>query len=752
MTLQASRSRTRYRLVFVITLLTLAVTQVFAFHSAGNSWGARLKAISIRNLDHQICVNYDIESRSARCRTSYAAPLPSTFRGGTGAKPPPSEEEKKRKEKYAAAAKTRKVKKDALSEEPPASGADGHRTPFGKAYGIYTTYLNRLWSETSISQRQRIARNRATAAIKRVQHLMRGEEYADLTPQGNQEDVVGGDGWAEGRDGMEEGDPEHAYKLERARKSMLQACASMLDAMGDEDEAAAATAQKSIEDKAKDSEGGKIDPGESQYLHALDKEDGAANPDIIGKAKGAADKVDPGESEYLHVLDDNNKESAVAASSRQGAVDPAGESEYLHTLDKETKVAAAAEPEIPIPPMMDPGSKTFTVEFPVDIASPDAGAKQVAKVANDRDAVKKKADGGKPRRSILFGATMGALVAGWVFSGNYIFTGLFTLMTVLGQLEYYRMVINTGVYPARRISVLGACSMFVTALFAPDLHQLCLPLFALVSMAWFLTMRHQTSTIPEISTTFTGMFLLGYIPSFWVRIRTLGGDIEPTRLAKLAAPVLSFLGQKADALPAFLPKTVHLPITNGAIFIFWTWLSLAFSDVGAYFVGRSMGKTKLGDVAPAAGAASPNKTVEGVMGGCAISAALSTLGAWVQRWPYWYVTGPIHGIYLGALGLLGDLTASMIKRDADIKDFGDLIPEHGGVMDRVDSYIFAAPYSWIMCKYVIPLMTDWKKAGFGAASAGLVGLMSVPLVWFFSLRRILHIIEERRKRRKQDGL
>ena len=272
-------------------------------------------------------------------------------------------------------------------------------------------------------------------------------------------------------------------------------------------------------------------------------------------------------------------------------------------------------------------------------------------------------------------------------------------------------------------------------------------------MVWFLTMRHQTTTIPEISTTFTGMFLLGYIPSFWVRIRALGGDIEPTRMAKVAEPVLNFLGQKADALPAFLPKTVHLPITNGAIFIFWTWLSLAFSDVGAYFVGRSMGKTKLGDVAPAAGAASPNKTVEGVMGGCAISAALATLGAWVQRWPYWYVTGPIHGIYLGMLGLLGDLTASMIKRDADIKDFGDLIPEHGGVMDRVDSYIFAAPYSWIMCKYLIPLMTDWKKAGRGAASAGLVGLMSVPLVWFFSLRRILHVIEERRKRRKQgDGV
>jgi len=68
----------------------------------------------------------------------------------------------------------------------------------------------------------------------------------------------------------------------------------------------------------------------------------------------------------------------------------------------------------------------------------------------------------KNSRSVFFGAAMGAMVCGWVFSGNFVFTTLFTLMTALGQLEYYRMVMKTGIYPARRISVLGACSMFVT--------------------------------------------------------------------------------------------------------------------------------------------------------------------------------------------------------------------------------------------------------------------------------------------------
>lgn len=308
----------------------------------------------------------------------------------------------------------------------------------------------------------------------------------------------------------------------------------------------------------------------------------------------------------------------------------------------------------------------------------------------------------KPRRSIFFGAVMGAVVACWVFSGNYIFTGLFTLMTILGQLEYYRMVMNTGVYPARKISIVGACSMFLTALFAPELHQITLPAFGTYAMIWFLTMRRKVSTINEIATTFTGMFYLGYVPSFWVRIRLIGSGREPTRLAPIVKPMLDFIGRKSQDLPAFLPKTVHLPITTGAIFIFWTWIAIAFSDVGAYFFGRSFGKTKIAKIAPAAGAASPNKTIEGFLGGTLTCALFTLAGAWVQNWPYFYISGTIHGIMLSFLGLVGDLTASMLKRDAGLKDFGDILPEHGGIMDRVDSFVFTAPYSWLVCQFIVP--------------------------------------------------
>jgi len=247
------------------------------------------------------------------------------------------------------------------------------------------------------------------------------------------------------------------------------------------------------------------------------------------------------------------------------------------------------------------------------------------------------------------------------------------------------------------------------ALFAPNLHQICLPVFGVWSMVWFLTMRRKITTIPEIATTFTGMFYLGYIPSFWVRTRLIGMGQEPTRLAPIMGPILARLGKQAQRLPNWVPSTIHSPITAGSIFIFWSWLSIAFSDVGAYFVGRTYGRTKLGEISPAAGATSPNKSVEGVLGGCGASILFSVVGAWVQKWPFFWLTGTIHGVMLGLLGLIGDLTASMLKRDAGVKDFGDLIPDHGGILDRVDSFVFTAPYSWLVCQYVIPALKAYAR-------------------------------------------
>lgn len=106
--------------------------------------------------------------------------------------------------------------------------------------------------------------------------------------------------------------------------------------------------------------------------------------------------------------------------------------------------------------------ESSTVSTEVAVSSPTSSSSSSSNKDPMGAAAAAAAPKKKQQRSILFGAVMGAVVACWVFSGNYLFTGLFCLMTILGQLEYYRMVMSTGVFPARRISVIGATSMFVT--------------------------------------------------------------------------------------------------------------------------------------------------------------------------------------------------------------------------------------------------------------------------------------------------
>ncbi|MBC7960212.1 MAG: phosphatidate cytidylyltransferase, partial [Vallitaleaceae bacterium] len=130
----------------------------------------------------------------------------------------------------------------------------------------------------------------------------------------------------------------------------------------------------------------------------------------------------------------------------------------------------------------------------------------------------------------------------------------------------------------------------------------------------------------------------------------------------------------------------------GLSFVWLVFLIGFGSDTFAYFVGKALGKHKL------VPGLSPNKTVEGALGGM-IGAVLLTAG-------YGYVLF-LNGTFadlskigwlalLGGLGsivsIIGDLVASAIKRQTGIKDFGNLLPGHGGIIDRFDSNIFTAPF------------------------------------------------------------
>lgn len=114
------------------------------------------------------------------------------------------------------------------------------------------------------------------------------------------------------------------------------------------------------------------------------------------------------------------------------------------------------------------------------------------------------------------------------------------------------------------------------------------------------------------------------------------------------------------------------------------------ADSGAYFAGTFLGKHKLSPQI------SPKKTVEGLIGGAAANAAVFAVYALVRNKILGDMLHPVIlaviGIVCCFLGLLGDLTASLIKRDCGIKDYGNIMPGHGGAMDRFDSLVYITPF------------------------------------------------------------
>jgi len=122
---------------------------------------------------------------------------------------------------------------------------------------------------------------------------------------------------------------------------------------------------------------------------------------------------------------------------------------------------------------------------------------------------------------------------------------------------------------------------------------------------------------------------------------------------------------------------------RGAEIVLWLVFLVIAADIGAFFVGRSLGKRKL------APQVSPGKTWEGAAGGLIAVAVVGWGGAVYFRLPVMLCVA--FGCAVGVFSVIGDLTESMFKRSAGLKDSGVLLPGHGGILDRIDSVTAAAP-------------------------------------------------------------
>ena len=144
------------------------------------------------------------------------------------------------------------------------------------------------------------------------------------------------------------------------------------------------------------------------------------------------------------------------------------------------------------------------------------------------------------------------------------------------------------------------------------------------------------------------------------------------------------------AAPLFMMADIRTAYGPGALMIVIGVIII--SDSAQFFTGRAFGKHKLAPVI------SPKKTVEGAIGGLVIG-SLAAVGLG-RLWPVGLgdVLMFAAGLAISTTGILGDLFESALKRRAGKKDSGNLIPGHGGLLDRIDSWLFAAPVFWLILR------------------------------------------------------
>jgi len=263
------------------------------------------------------------------------------------------------------------------------------------------------------------------------------------------------------------------------------------------------------------------------------------------------------------------------------------------------------------------------------------------------------------RTVVVFILTAIGLLATWL--GGWVFFTLVAVLTGVAAWEFWHMYVSAGIQPSL-LPILGGSLAF---LFSRQLLGFCgdgVLLAALVILAMLLGVvnfpRHGASSAHIFTASVAGALYPGWMAAFLVSLR---------------------------ALP------------DGACWLLLSALAASLFDVGAYLAGSLWGKH------PIAPQISPHKSWEGVIGGFA-AAVLGGLGLASLFHGWAPSVRPWHGLALGvAIGLLSpfaDLAESMLKRSFHLKDTGKLLPGHGGALDRMDSWLWAAPAGY----YLITLL------------------------------------------------
>jgi len=241
------------------------------------------------------------------------------------------------------------------------------------------------------------------------------------------------------------------------------------------------------------------------------------------------------------------------------------------------------------------------------------------------------------------------------------FSLLIAAAALAGTYEFYHMANFDRRDPLIYLGLLWALALVLSPHYRnPDVLPIVITATTLISLIWLLLRPSREKAFRNWAWTIVGALYVGWMLSYWLNLRGL---------------------------------------EDGRNWVYLAMLTTFANDTGAFFIGRSRGKHKL------APAISPAKTWEGAIGGLISSILAAIVIVLVLNlispfaFKYWQII--LLGFLVGLFAQLGDLVESLLKRNMGVKESGNLLPGHGGILDRFDSLIFVGAVVYYYVIWVV---------------------------------------------------
>ncbi len=268
------------------------------------------------------------------------------------------------------------------------------------------------------------------------------------------------------------------------------------------------------------------------------------------------------------------------------------------------------------------------------------------------------------KNRIITGFAIGTLVFACILLGGKFLLAFLLVFIIIASKEYADILKNKGFLPFFKVILITSVSMIlISASGYDDLIPLVL-LIGTISSFLAVLFRGRQPYIANVATTILG-FLIAWMPCHVCLIRQMG-------------PEVSLFG---------------ITFRQGLYFLIFIFFVILITDIAAYFVGVRFGKHKLSPVI------SPKKTIEGAIAGAVFAIITGLIIGKLIGISFYHSF--VLSLLVTVMAQLGDLSESLIKRDAGVKDSGNSLPGHGGFLDRADSYLFSVPCAFYYIKYFI---------------------------------------------------